>query len=202
MGKRVTFIAFAAVAVLALVFTLNRPASGSGQAGRYAYQVGKPGVGQQALPITLPSTDGSTFDLAAYRGQTVLLFFQEGIGCEPCWDQIRDIEAKPGEFQALGIDRMVSITGDPLDALKREVASERIRMPLLSDANLAVSKTYQTNLYGMMGTAKDGHSFILVDKNGTIIWRADYGGPPNYPMYIPIGDLTADIRAGLAGGAR
>ena len=84
MGMKLALIAIAAIAVLGVVFALNRPASGGGQAGRYAYQVGKPGVGEQALPITLPSTDGGTFDLAAYRGQTVLLFFQEGIGCEPC----------------------------------------------------------------------------------------------------------------------
>ncbi len=55
------------------------------------------------------STDGSTFDLAVLRGKTVLLFFQEGIACEPCWTQIKDIESNMQQFRALGI----LIDGEP-----------------------------------------------------------------------------------------
>jgi peroxiredoxin Q/BCP len=48
----------------------------------------------------------------------------------------------------------------------------------------------------MMGPSTDGHTFILVDPSGTIAWRADYGGAPDYTMYVPVNDLIADIRAG------
>ncbi|MDQ2706498.1 MAG: hypothetical protein M3Z25_02170 [Actinomycetota bacterium] len=51
----------------------------------------------------------------------------------------------------------------------------------------------------MMGTSRDGHSFILVGPDGRIQWRADYGGAPNYTMYVPLDQLAADLRAGPAG---
>jgi len=48
----------------------------------------------------------------------------------------------------------------------------------------------------MMGTGADGHTFILVGPDGTIRWRADYGGAPNYTMYVPPTQLLADLQAG------
>ncbi|TML95264.1 MAG: hypothetical protein E6G10_28615 [Actinobacteria bacterium] len=35
--------------------------------------------------------------------------------------------------------------------------------------------------------------------DGRIRWRADYGGAPKYKMYVPVGDLLADMRKGLRG---
>ena len=52
----------------------------------------------------------------------------------------------------------------------------------------------------MMGTSRDGHTFILVGPDGVIRWRADYGGPPNYTMYLPVDALLADIQQGLKVG--
>ncbi len=174
---------------------------GVGQAGKYAFQVGSPGPGEQAPPITLPSTAGGTFDLALLRGKTVLLYFQEGLTCQPCWDQLKDIQSKSDEFHALGIDQIVSITTDPLDALEQKVTDEGLSIPVLSDRGLAVSRAYTANGYGMMGASRDGHTFILVGPDGRIEWRADYGGAPNYTMYVPVPKLIADIRAGLGGRA-
>ncbi|MDE3077648.1 MAG: peroxiredoxin family protein [Chloroflexota bacterium] len=196
------------VAVLAVIFVANNrtvndphhPSAASGLHGtsaQYPYQVGTPGPGEPAPPLHLTATDGTVADLAAWRGQGVLLFFQEGIACEPCWTQIKDMEAQLAPFQALGVDKIVSITSDPLGALKRKVSDEGITTPVLSDPSLAVSRTYQANLYGMMGTSTDGHSFILVGKDGVVKWRADYGGAPKYNMYIPIQTLLADMRQGL-----
>ena len=186
--------------MLAVIFFLsNQSSSGTGQAGQYAYVVGNPGPGELAPSLKLPATTGGTFDLAAQRGKTVLLFFQEGIGCQPCWDQLKDIEAHWSDFRVLGIDQIVSITGNSLDVLKQKVADEGLSTPILSDPDLAVSQTYGANQYGMMGQSADGHSFIVVGPDGRIRWRADYGGPPNYTMYVPISTLLADLRKGLNG---
>lgn len=132
----------------------------------------------------------------------MLLYFEEGVGCQPCWDQLKDIEANWGQFRALGIDQIVTITGDPLAALRQKAADERLTTPVLADPGLAVSQTYQANQYGMMGTSADGHSFILVGQDGAITWRADYGGAPKYTMYVPVSDLLAAIRGGLARPSR
>ena len=131
------------------------------------------------------------------RGKTVLLYFQEGITCQPCWDQLRAIEADRGPFRTLGIERIVTITTDPLDVLRQKAADERLSDPVLSDPDLAVSRAYNANRYGMMGDSRDGHTFIVVGPSGRILWRADYGGSPDYTMYVPVTNLVADIGAGL-----
>ena len=69
--------------------------------------------------------------------------------------------------------------------------------PVLSDPDLAVSQQYGANQYGMMGASRDGHTFILVGPDGIIRWRADYGGAPNYTMYVPVQTLLADLQAGI-----
>lgn len=192
------------IATLGAIFIGNSgtPSSEGGQAGSFPVQVGNPGPGEEAPPMQLQDTEGETFDLSSKRGETVLLYFQEGLGCQPCWDQIRDMEANAGEFEKLGIDEMVSITNNPPDALKQKVEDEGISTPVLTDPNLAVSKTYDTNSYGMMGGSTNGHTFIVVGPDGRIQWRADYGGPPDYTMYVPVPDLLADMRAVLEGGSR
>ncbi len=188
--------------VLGIVYMFNTSSgspTGSSQTGQYTFAVGSPGLGELAPSVRLQSTDGSTFDLAALRGKTVLLFFQEGIGCEPCWTQIKDMESNRQQFRSLGIDTMISITGDSLDALKQKVADEGISTPVLSDPGLAVSRTYHANQYGMMGDSSDGHTFIVVGPDGRIKWRADFGGAPNYTMYVPVSTLIADMKEGLNG---
>lgn len=204
----VTVLAIA-VAALAVIFFRSTAGKGSvastagggsaenGLAGKYPFQIGRPRPGEMAQPIRLRATDGTTFDLAALKGQTVLVFFQEGVGCQPCWDQIKDIEKNFGQFQALGIDKFVSVTTDPLPALKQKVEDEHLSTPVLSDGGAVVSKSYDANKYGMMGDQMDGHSFVLVNKDGVVSWRADYGGSPKYTMYMPVPNLLADISKGL-----
>ncbi len=92
----------------------------------------------------------------------------------------------------------MSVTGDPLDALGQKVEIEGLETPLLSDRDLAVSQSYDANRYGMMGGSHNGHSFVLVGPDGEIQWRADYGGAPEYTMYLPIDTLLADLEVGTA----
>lgn len=108
-------IALAVVALFAVYSASNGSNKTNLAGGQYRFAVGDPGPGQPAPPIVLPSTAGGNFDLASLKGKTVLLYFQEGIGCQPCWDQMRDIEARRIEFAAVGIDVFVTITSDSLD---------------------------------------------------------------------------------------
>jgi peroxiredoxin Q/BCP len=207
-GSLILLLVAGAIIAFGVIFFLNSQGSSSSpsnqaastnQGGQYPFQVGQPGPGAQAPAIHLLGTDGKLFDLAAMRGKTVLLYFQEGIDCQPCWDQMKDIQAHWSAFQALHIDQIVSITSDPLAALKQKVSDEGLTLPVLSDPDLAVSQTYTANQYGMMGTSRDGHTFIVVGSNGLILWRADFGGAPNYTMDVPVENLLADLRTGLQG---
>lgn len=174
-----------------------RPAThGSPQ---YPYAVGDPGVGAVAPEINLRSTLGGSFDLSSYAGkQPVLLYFQEGLTCQPCWDQIVAIQKQMPAFHALGIDTIVSITNGKYDQLKQKADDQGLSIPVLADENGSVSLRYQALRYGMMMGMNPGHSFILVGKDGLITWRADYGGPPKYTMYIPPDVLLNDLKQGLA----
>jgi len=60
-----------------------------------------------------------------------------------------------------------------------------------------VSRQYQMNQFGMMGDSRDGHSFVLIGPDGEILWRADYGGAPNYTMFVPVDILLEQMKAGL-----
>ena len=81
--------------------------------------------------------------------------------------------------------------------VQQKVALEGIKTPVLPDPGLVVSKSYSANQSGMMGAGADGHSFIVVGPDGTIKWRADYGGAPKYTMYVPVEKLAADMRQGM-----
>ena len=41
---------------------------------------------------------------------------------------------------------------------------------------------------------------VLVGPDGVIQWRADYGGPPNFTMYVPGSQLLDDLRAARQAG--
>ncbi len=194
-GSRVAVLAvlFLAGLVVALLLASRSGSSDNG----YPFQVGNPSQGQTAPDVRLPATDGSTFDLRALRGKNVLLYFQEGVTCQPCWDQITDIEHHRASFRAAGIDELVTITTNAMGDLRQKAADEGVQIPVLSDPGFSVSHAYHANSYGMTGQGADGHSFVLVGTDGLIRWRADYGGAPNYTMFVPSQHLLADLHHGI-----
>lgn len=199
--KTLILAALVAAAVLVGLYLVYSNASDkadpTGSGASVSYDVGSPGIGEDAPGFELESATGGTVSLSEYEGETVLLYFQEGLMCQPCWDQITDLEKSQDAVTAAGIDSMVSITSDPADLIAQKVADEGIaETPVLSDPDLAVSREYSTNQYGMMGDSRNGHSFVLVGPDGKIQWRADYGGAPNYTMYVPVDKVLADLRAG------
>jgi peroxiredoxin len=196
-------IGVAVAAGVAILFFVAGSGDDSGSDGAGPlFVVGAPGPGEAAPPIRLESTSGELWDLQRDgAGQTTLLYFQEGLMCQPCWDQMRDIESAFADYQALGIDELVAITVDPVDLLAQKVADEDLDSTVLSDPDVSLGASYTANQYGMMGTTRYGHSFVVVGPDGEILWRADYGGPPDHTMYVSNDDLLADLRAGLDGGS-
>lgn len=183
----------------------NPAAAAGGQqtAGRFAFAVGNPGPDEPAPELRLRSTAGDTYDLSKRKGKTVLVYFHEGLMCQPCINQLADLEASWPKFRALGIDEVVAVSGDELENLQQAARDTRLKTPMLSDPGVAQSATWQANQYGMMGTSANGHSFVVVGPDGRIRWRADYGGEPDYTMYVPSNDLLSDLKRGLSkeGGA-
>ena len=157
------------------------------------------GAGQEAPEFELPSAvNGSMFNLASYVNRSdVLLFFNEGLSCSPCLQQMVDIDSNYSTFAKMGLT-VVSITTDPASSLGTWAGNNHIsNMMVLSDSSLQVDTAYSTMSAGtgsMHPGMAPGHTFILVGKDGKILWREDYG---TTTMYVPMAQLVAAVKAAL-----
>ncbi|MGI0011717.1 MAG: peroxiredoxin family protein, partial [Nitrosopumilaceae archaeon] len=162
-----------------------------------------------APAFALPSTTGNKISLSDYAGKkNVLLYFQEGIMCAPCWKQIEDIQKEYDKFNALDIE-VLTITVDPLNALIKESDKRGITLPVLDDGDLTVSKSYEMLDNSMHPGSRPGHSFVLVGKDGNILWKKDYypaglnvGGMnmgTDGRMYVPVDELLVDMASSSSG---
>jgi peroxiredoxin len=154
-------------------------------------------VGAVAPDFTLPNVNGGTLTLSSYRGKAnVLLFFNEGLSCAPCLNQMTDLDQVNQQFTKLDIVA-VSITGDSVSLLASWAQSSGPQdSKVLSDQNLAVSRAYGMLGPGvtMMPGSAPGHSFVLVNKEGIIAWRYDYGP---YNMNVPNDEIIAAVTQAL-----
>jgi peroxiredoxin Q/BCP len=83
----VKLIAFVLIVVIAIGVVGYVAMTPKEQASR------KIGIGATAPDFSLPDTSGGTFRLSDYRGKSnVLLFFNEGLACDPCLSQMRDLD--------------------------------------------------------------------------------------------------------------
>ena len=96
----------------------------------------------------------------------------------------------------------VAILSIAFDSQDSQAASKReygITVPMLVDQDHSVSEKYEV-LQWAVGTGEPGHTFILIDKNGEIVWIRDYGAPENGgQMYVPVDELTKNIQQSLDG---
>ena len=156
-------------------------------------------VGQEAPQFELASVvNGTTFNLANYANRSdVLLFFNEGLSCSPCLQQMVDIDSEYSAFRQMGIE-VVTITTDSPSSLGAWAHNNGVSdMMVLSDSSLQVDQSYTTtgaNVGSMHPGMAPGHTFILVGKDGKILWREDYG---TTTMYVPMDQLTAAVKSAL-----
>jgi len=155
-----------AIGVLAVALILAYRAAGGGGASPEKL------VASQAPDFTLPTLDGGQVKLSDFRGEkNVLLFFNEGYGCEPCWQQAVLLQQNLEEFTRTETE-VLAVMVDPPDLLAREAARWRLSLPILLDQSTSVSQAY--NALGGMHANKPNHTFVLIDKEGTVRWSQDY----------------------------
>lgn len=152
-------------------------------------------VGSVAPNFTLTDTQGGTFTLSAFRGRSnVLLFFNEGLSCSPCLQQMTDLDKLNAQLTSLNITA-ASITSDDMSQLASwSSASGPHDSRVLNDQSLMVSREYDMLSGTMHPGSSPGHTFVLIDKGGMVIWRHDYY-PPS--MYIDNSQLLSDIQKGM-----
>ncbi|GAA4063599.1 hypothetical protein GCM10023065_13310 [Microbacterium laevaniformans] len=120
--------------------------------------------------FTLPASDGSTVSLSDYQGEPVLLYFNEGAGCDACILQMAAIEDDPGYADA-GI-KVLPIVMNTAD----QINSDRERLEV--DAPFLLDDGTVSDAYGTLGTGMHeglpGHGFVLIDADGNQVWQGDY----------------------------
>ena len=147
----------------------------------YAYRASsaKPGASPDMLSkpapdFTLPAAaDGREVKLADLLGKkNVLLFFNEGYGCDPCWQQTAALQEDLDVFAAMDTD-VYAVMVDSPSLINKEAPRWRLKsLPILVDESRRVSKSYDA--LGGMHPDKPAHKFVLIGKNGLILWAADY----------------------------
>jgi peroxiredoxin len=146
----------------------------------------------RASSFELPSTDGSTVSLADHRGHDVLLYFNEGVGCDACFYQQARIEAEQQRFDDAGLV-VLPVVVNSAEQVRPELQRFGLRTPYLIDADRRVSAAYDTIGRGHHADLP-GHSFVLVDGGGKLRWRLD---EPS--MFVEPERLVAGAEAALGG---
>lgn len=150
-----------------------------------------PDIGRRISFAERDVMDGREISSRSVRGKKTLLFFSEGVMCQACFEQIRDIEEVSGELEKKGI-ALVSITPDAEDVLKEAVAQYEISTPMISDENRDMSTAFDTLGQGMHADTP-GHAFVLLDERGKVVWQRDYWLAPYRAMYVKPSRLLADL---------
>lgn len=141
-----------------------------------------------APDFTLPASDGSTVSLADFRGGPVVLYFNEGAGCDSCLLQMAEIEKDPA-FAETGIT-VLPIVMNTAEQINTDRQRLGVQAPFLLDDG-TVSAAYDTLGKGMH-EGLPGHGFVLVDADGNRLWHG------NYPsMWLAPADLLKEVTSRL-----
>lgn len=143
-----------------------------------------PAFSERDLVSGSPITNGTLAN-----GKT-LLFFSEGVMCQACLEQIKDLERLGATLSARGM-RLVSITPDTPGDLRDAVSHYGITTPVISDADRSMSEAFNTLGLGMHSDSP-GHAFALIE-SGTVRWYRDYWQAPDRTMYVAPEKLLTEI---------
>jgi peroxiredoxin len=168
-------VAITAIAIVAVVIG-GRTTPSTSQAGN-------------APSFQLASTSGTEVSLADFKGKNVLLFFNEGVGCDACFYQLGKVESD-GALERAGVTLLPIVMNTAPD-VQGQLDRFNLRTPHLLDPNGTTSEAYDVLGRGHHANLP-GHTFILVGPDGTIRWRGDYPG-----MWIEPSELAAAVTENL-----
>lgn len=164
--------------VVAAMMLTSRPSSSSAQ--------------RTAPGFTLTDTAGRVVSLSDFRGKSnVVLYFSEGAGCQSCLVQMAEIEQDHAAFARDDVT-VLPIVMNTRGQIAADMAANGVTTPFLLDDG-TVAKAYD-NLGKGMHAGLPGHSFVLIDKNGTQRWYGEYPS-----MWLAPKDLLHEIESHLQG---
>lgn len=172
-GGEVYFIV-AVTAIAIIVIAAIAYFSGDRLATAEIQTTGELKIGDSAPAFALPATTGEELSLASYEGKPVVLYFNEGVACQPCWQQIVSLEKDTG-FTSLDVP-LVTISPSALSQWGTIIRSSRISSPILADTDNSISGSYGvlSMKSSMHGGSSPGHTFLLLDSQHKVVWIGDY----------------------------
>ena len=163
-------------AVLTAMMLTSRPASSS--------------EARPAPDFSLTDTDGREVNLADYQGENVLIYFNEGAGCQSCLVQMAEIEKQVGDDLG-GLDvTVLPIVMNTREQIVADMTANGVVTPFLLDDG-TVSEAYGVLGKGMHA-GLPGHSFVLIDRDGVQRWYGEYP-----TMWLDPSELLGEVRARL-----
>lgn len=138
-----------------------------------------------APDFTLTDTSGAVHSLSQHRGENVVLYFNEGAGCQSCIVQMGEIENRIDDFRAQGII-VLPIVMNTREQIIADMTQNGVTTPFLLDDG-TVSEAYGTLGKGMHA-GLPGHSFVLIDKTGNQRWYGEYPS-----MWLNPDELLAEV---------
>ena len=147
-------------------------------------------MARPAPGFTLTATNGKSVSLAGYRGHDVVLFFNEGAGCDACFYQMREFEQHAAQLTRAGIT-ILPIVMNPASQIRPELVTFELRTPYLIDASGSVSRAYGALGKGMHA-GLPGHGFVFIDTHGMERWYGEYPS-----MHLPAAGLIQQVKAHL-----
>jgi thiol-disulfide isomerase/thioredoxin len=129
-------------------------------------------LGLKFLPVSAPSTapevplallSGETQSLSQYRSRVVLVNFWAP-SCPPCVEELPDLIALHEQYAARGLVLLgVVLSYEPPLAVQQFIAQRPLPYPVVLDVQNRVAQGF--------GGAAVAPTSVLIDKQGTILWR-------------------------------
>lgn len=197
MNKVIIGIVIGTIALLGLIiWVANRSEKSTAAIARAA------NIGAPAPDLSLPATDGRTVSLSDFKDKNVLLYFHEGLSCDPCLQQVTALEKTLAEFEAMNV-AVLSVALDPAEQQKQAVNQLGVtKIPMLSYNDAKTEIDYDLTRFSMGMGRRAGHTFVLVGTDGTIKWRKDYWPGvghmvPGGKMFVNADEIVSEVKTVL-----
>ncbi len=155
---------------------------------------------QPAPDFTLPDQDGRPVSLAELAGSTAVVYFYPRADTPGCTTQACSIRDRGDEYRAAGA-RVVGISPDPVDAIKRFHAKQGLDFTLLADEDHAVAEAFGVwvtkKMYGKESMGVQRSTFIL-DAGGTVVHVIPKASPKTHDDEVLA--VLRDLEPAPAGG--
>jgi peroxiredoxin Q/BCP len=107
--------------------------------------------GDKAPAFTLPDQNGDPVKLSDFKGQTVVLYFYPRADTPGCTTQACGVRDRGADYAKAGA-RVIGVSPDTVEAVKKFAGKFDLDFTLLADANHAVADAYGTwvekSMYG------------------------------------------------------